>query len=89
MIIKLSEQDSATSASIAEKPVYVRSFINGSVDEATVSVRFVVPAQTTAKTYYIGAYNLYGMSSAQKLLLASNITTESGVSYSKIVWDKS
>lgn len=89
VIIKLSEQASATSASIAEKPVYVRSFINGSINEATVSVRFVVPAQTTTKTYYIGAYNLYGMSSAQRLLLASNITTESGVSYSKIVWDKS
>ena len=90
IMLQLAETDSYQQNPVDKREFYVRSFINGAINEATVSAKFVIPAQNAYKTYYLGAYNSQNAfgNTNERLLLASNITGEVGLAYTKVVWQQ-
>lgn len=86
LVLQVAESDAYASTPTDSRYFYVRSFANGRVNEATVAATFLIPASSSAKTYYLGAYNLYGVSSTESLLLASNISANVGVKCVTKMW---
>lgn len=86
LVLQVAESDAYASTPTDSRYFYVRSFVNGRANEATVAATFLIPASSSAKTYYLGAYNLYGVSPTESLLLASNISANVGVKCVTKMW---